>query len=83
MSRQTLKHARKSTGMTQQGIADHLFITLRYYKKIESGESLGSIELWDSLEDLFAIHQRKLRELSKNCHVQEDSQSTHLMCQLL
>lgn len=63
MIRRNLQQARKSAGMTQQQVADKLGITLRHYKKIEYGDSIGSIEVWDKLEDLFQIHQRVLREL--------------------
>ena len=61
--RENLKKARKEKGMTQQQVADKLKIDIRYYKAIESGERLGSIAIWDSLEDLFSFHQRKLREI--------------------
>lgn len=47
--------------MTQQQMADKLGIGLRYYKKIESGEKLGSIEVWDRMEDILGIHQRIIR----------------------
>lgn len=63
MSREKLRQARKNIGMTQQQMADYLRITLRYYKKIERGECLGAIDLWDMLEDLFKVHQRVLREI--------------------
>lgn len=63
--REKLKEARQKAGMTQQQMADRLHINLRHYKAIEYGERLGSIDLWDSLEDLFGINQRKLREISK------------------
>ena len=66
--REILKRARQGKNMTQQAMAEHLNINLRHYKKIESGETLGSIILWDSMEDLFSIHQRKLREISDNRH---------------
>ena len=72
--RENLKRARKDAGLTQQQVADKLEIGLRYYKSLESGERLGGIELLDALEDLFKIHQRKLREISKNCPDQEDNQ---------
>ncbi|MGN0133423.1 MAG: helix-turn-helix transcriptional regulator [Anaerotignum sp.] len=71
--RENLKKARKKAGMTQQQVADKLDIGLRYYKSIESGERLGGIELWDALEDLFSVHQRKLREISTIHPDQEDS----------
>lgn len=61
--RENLKNARKAAGMTQQQVADDLKVGVRHYKKIESGETLGSIEVWDKLEDLFNVHQRVLREI--------------------
>ena len=64
MSRETLKKARKDAGMTQQKMADKLDLNLRHYQKIEYGEITGSFEIWDALEDILGIHQRKLRELS-------------------
>lgn len=64
MTRRTLKEARIAKGMTQQQVAEHLDITPRYYKQIEAGERTGDFSIWDRLEDLFSIHQRKLRELS-------------------
>lgn len=62
--RKNLQTASKAAGLTQQETADKLGIGLRHYKKIESGETLGSIEIWDELEDLFSVHQRVLREMS-------------------
>lgn len=61
--RKNLRNARKTAGLTQQAMADKLHVGLRHYKKIESGETLGGIDLWDKLEDLFNIHQRVLREI--------------------
>ena len=61
--RENLKNARKATGLTQQAMADKLHVGLRHYKKIESGETLGSIDLWDKLEDLLGVNQRVLREI--------------------
>ncbi len=63
--RQNLKAARQSKGLTQQQVADYLNITLRYYKQIEAGQRIGDFILWDMMEDLLGIHQRKLREISK------------------
>lgn len=64
MTRKNLKAARIAKGMTQQQVAEYLDIAQRHYQRIENGEALGSIKHWDALEDLFSIHQRKLRELS-------------------
>ena len=61
--RNILKNARKETGLTQQQVADQLEISLRHYQFIESGDRTGDFTLWDSLEDLLGIHQRKLREI--------------------
>lgn len=62
--RRNLKEARKAAGMTQQQVADKLNISLVYYQKIEQGTRTGDFDVWDALEDLFNIHQRKLREIS-------------------
>lgn len=64
MSRETLKKARKDAGMTQKQVAEYLGINLRAYQHIEKGEYIGKIAHWDRLEDLFGIHQRKLREIN-------------------
>lgn len=61
--RENLRNARKAKGLTQQQVADLLGIGLVYYQKIEQGSRTGDVRLWDCLEDLFGIHQRKLREL--------------------
>lgn len=62
VSRPNLKRARIDKGMTQQQVADHLGISMRHYCRMESGEIIGFVELWDDLEDLFSIHQRVLRQ---------------------
>lgn len=72
--RQNLKEARQKAGMTQQQVADRLNITLVYYQKIEAGSRTGDFSIWDSLEDLFGIHQRILREISEIHPDREDSQ---------
>ena len=69
--RNNLQAARKAAGMTQQAMADKLGVGLRHYKKIESGETLGRIPLWDDLEDLLEVNQRVLREIHPD---REDSQ---------
>ena len=61
--RENLKRARKEKGLTQKQVAEYLHIAERYYKQIEYGERLGSIAIWDRLEELFSIHQRVLREI--------------------
>ena len=72
--RKNLKEARKKAGMTQQQMADRLEIGLRHYQKIEAGDTMGSFEVWDALEDILGIHQRKLREISSNHHVPKENQ---------
>lgn len=61
--RENLKKARQEAGLTQQKIADKLGIGIRQYQRIEKGDSHGTFELWDMLEDITGIHQRKLREI--------------------
>lgn len=60
--RVNLQSARKSKGLTQQEVAEHIGINLRYYKAIETGDKLGAIWIWDEMEDLFNANQRFLRE---------------------
>lgn len=72
--RENLKQARKEKGLTQQMVADQLEIGLRYYQKIEAGDRTGDFEIWDRLEDIFSIHQRTLRELSKSHPDKADNQ---------
>ena len=61
--RENLKRVRKEKGLTQQAVADYLGVSLVYYQKIEQGTRTGDFDIWDSLEDLFKVHQRKLREI--------------------
>lgn len=68
MAREVLKKARQDAGVTQQRMADRLEIGLRHYQKIESGDTNGSFEVWDALEDMLGIHQRKLREQTDTRH---------------
>ena len=62
--RKTLKVARQRANITQQQMANRLEISLRYYQQIESGDRTGDFTIWDELEDITGIHQRKLREIS-------------------
>ena len=82
MSRENLKKARKERPTTQQEIADYLHICLRYYKKIESGEALGSVRLWDAMEDFFKIPQQELRYLEENIHRKEGNLLTRATASL-
>ena len=66
MSRKNLKEDRQKAGMTQQQMADKLKISLRYYQNIEAGSRTGDFTLWDTLEDITGIHQRKLREIEES-----------------
>lgn len=71
--RENLKKARKEAGLTQQEVADRLGISLVYYQKIEKGDRTGDFAIWDMLEDITGIHQRTLREIADNHHVQEEN----------
>lgn len=72
--RKTLKEARQKAGMTQQQMAEKLGICTRYYQSIEAGKKTGDFAIWDTLEDITGIHQRKLREIASTDHAQEDNQ---------
>ena len=61
--RKNLKEARQAAGLTQKQVAEYLGISDKYYQNIEYGKRPGDFEIWDALEDLFGIHQRKLREI--------------------
>ena len=71
--RKNLKEARQKAGMTQQQMADKLNVGLRHYQKIEYGDTNGSFEIWDALEDILGIHQRILRETSDIRHVLKEN----------
>lgn len=72
--RENLKKARKEKALTQQQMADKLGISLRYYQNLEQGSRTGDFAIWDELEDITEVHQRKLREISANHHDQADNQ---------
>lgn len=72
--RYNLQEARKAHNMTQQQVADVLGVTLRSYQKLEYAESNGTFEVWDVLEELLGVHQRKLRETSKTRPGKEGNQ---------
>lgn len=71
--RANLKEARRRAGMTQQQMADRLEISINYYQKIEAGQRTGDFTLWDTLEDITGVHQRKLREILENRHDKESN----------
>ena len=71
--RENLKKARQAAKMTQQQMADKLEISINYYQKIEAGQRTGDYVLWDTLEDITGVHQRKLREISEIRHDQESN----------
>lgn len=49
-------------GLTQAEVAKKVFVCHKHYSEIERGIAVGSVDVWDELEDLFGINQRKLRE---------------------
>ena len=71
--RKILKKARQDAGLTQQQMADRLGISLVYYQKIEQGSRTGDFYIWDTLEDITGVHQRKLREMLDTRHDPEAS----------
>ena len=75
--RENLKKARKEAGMTQKQVAEYLGITEQHYQRIEYGKTIGKIEIWDELEDLFNSSQRFLRERSSNHHDKAEHRERH------
>ena len=75
--RENLKKARQALCLTQQAMADEVGISLVYYQKIEAGSRTGDFAIWDTLEDITGIHQRKLREISSSRRDREDNQLEH------
>lgn len=71
MARENLKKARREAGLTQQQMADKLEISIVYYQKIEQGSRTGDFVLWDTLEEITGVHQRKLREMQDSHPAQE------------
>ena len=61
--RANLKDARKTNKLTQSQLAQKLGIATRTYQDIEASRIIGTVKLWDTLEDLFQIPQRHLREI--------------------
>lgn len=63
--REKLRNARRQNQLKQEEVANKLHITTRQYQRIEKGTTVGRVEMWDKLEDLFQISQRQLRENTK------------------
>lgn len=72
--RENLQAARKAKNLTQEQMAEMLGISAIYYQKIEAGTRIGNYRIWDTLEDITGVHQRKLREIRETNLDQEDSQ---------
>lgn len=60
--RKNLKDARNKLGFTQRQMAEMLKISYIYYQSIEEGKRIGTVKIWDSIEDLTGVNQRFLRE---------------------
>ena len=60
--RKNLKDARNKMGLTQRQMAEMLKISYIYYQSIEEGKRIGTVKIWDSIEDLTGVNQRFLRE---------------------
>ena len=73
MPRNNLKTARRAAGLTQQAVADKVGLSLREYHRIERGEIIGSIAVWDALEDMLGVNQRTLRENGDTRHAQAEN----------
>ena len=71
--RVNLREARTKLGYTQERMSEAVGISHIYYQKIEEGTRTGNFEIWDKLEDITGIHQRKLRENTENRPAQADN----------
>lgn len=56
-----LRKYRQERGWTQNFVANQIGVTQTAIHDIETGKRIGSIPVWDALEDLFGIPQRQLR----------------------
>lgn len=61
-----MRQERIRRGWTQEYVANKIGITKAAIHDIEIGRRIGSIPVWDALEDLFQIPQRILRKKDKN-----------------
>lgn len=57
-----LRRIRISKGWSLEYVANKVGVTKAAIHDLETGRRKGSIRVWDALEDLFTISQRKLRE---------------------
>jgi DNA-binding XRE family transcriptional regulator len=60
--RRNLQDARRKKGLTQRAIAQIIGTSYHNYRHIEYERHNGGVKLWDKLEDLLGVPQRKLRE---------------------
>lgn len=60
--RNNLINIRKEKRLTQSQVADMLNISLRQYQRIECGDTVGKVKMWDMLENIFQTNQKLLRE---------------------
>lgn len=70
--RELLRAARLQKGLTQRQVAEYLGVSETAYQNMEYGTQIGKIKHWDKLEDLFDVHQRKLREITPPCDQSEN-----------
>lgn len=61
-----LRQEREKRNWTLQFVANSIGKSKSFMHDIENGRRTGSVEVWDALEDLFSISQRKLRETAKD-----------------
>ena len=57
-----LRHERIARGWSLEYVASKIGVTKTAIHDIETGKRLGSIKVWDALEDLFGENQRTLRK---------------------
>ena len=60
-----LRKYRLERGWTQEFVAKKIGVNKVTIHDLETGKRMGSIRVWDALEDLFEVPQRQLRDVEK------------------
>lgn len=60
--RSNLKQSRIRMELTQKEMAELIPCDVRYYRRLENGESLGSVQMWDRIERILRKPQQWLRK---------------------
>lgn len=70
-----LRKYRLERGWTLDYVAKQIGVTKTAIHDLEVGKRIGSIPVWDALEDLFNLPQRQLREKAPDGNPKEREES--------